>query len=180
MFKDLLIWLTMPLYRSEMLELQRYRNIVHDLHRYCASDVVADKVTSMIIAHAARNLPYSARDCRDSLESLGKTDLPALVGSVTFPAGTPKPEVLREAFHQYHVYNGHFKVKVETDNPSHLRQKAEQTVKAADLKAAALNPTQRDAEPEWRNTSWQDTTQEGCSSDSSSDSSSCSSSSSSD
>ena len=67
MFKELLMWFAMPYFKDDLYELQRYRNVTDDLHRWCSKDDSIDKATTLIIAHAKDDIPYNMSSFRNTL-----------------------------------------------------------------------------------------------------------------
>ena len=76
MIKELIMWLAMPFFKDDLLELQRYRNVVSDVHRWCASDEKADKITQLIIDHGMSQCPYDISEFRKRLAYLDKPKEP--------------------------------------------------------------------------------------------------------
>lgn len=70
MLREFIMWLAMPFFKAEMLELQRYRNAVSDVHRWCSRDEKADKITQLIIDHGMSQCPYDISEFRKRLAYL--------------------------------------------------------------------------------------------------------------
>ena len=100
MFKELIMWLAMPFFKAEMLELQRYRNVVSDVHRWCASDEKADKITQLIIDHGMSQCPYDISEFRKRLAYL---DDPKRSPRVMFAAEAIKQGEIVEINSEGHV-----------------------------------------------------------------------------
>ena len=79
MIREFIMWLAMPFFKAEMLELQRYRNVVSDVHRWCSRDEKADKITTLIIDHGMSDVPYDISEFRRRLALMDKPKQPPIL-----------------------------------------------------------------------------------------------------
>lgn len=76
MLREFIMWLVMPFFKDDLLELQRYRNVVSDVHRWCSRDEKADKITQLIIDHGMSQCPYDISEFRKRLAYLDEPKQP--------------------------------------------------------------------------------------------------------
>ena len=100
MIREFIMWLAMPFFKAEMLELQRYRNVVSDVHRWCSRDEKADKITQLIIDHGMSDVPYDISEFRKRLAYL---DDPKRSPRVMFAAEAIKQGEVVEINSEGHV-----------------------------------------------------------------------------